>query len=118
MSSANRPYDAAAGEKLHARLMIAARRAGPHYDLVLAADRQLLAKGVVRLRSKNFGYEFALVQTSAGTGLFGKAKMRIRIYRSHLSGDRYTLVHTASGLSEAIRYVNRAYQEALRSHLP
>jgi hypothetical protein len=108
-----RAHFAAASDKCGRGYDIHPRLRGQHRDGAPA-----LPRGVAMLRSRTFGYAFALVHMHAGFGFLGAHKNEVRIYVSHLDSDEYVHVETAASLAAALRAVDRMYCQAADAHLP
>lgn len=73
---------------------------------------------IIRLRSRNFGYDFALVRADADFNLFRSSRHVVHIYRSMLDEDNYTYLQMATSLAKARELIDRMYLQAAELHLP
>jgi hypothetical protein len=90
----------------------------PSFSIGVSGSNEALRNGIVKLSSKNFGYEFALINVDAGRGFFGGRKNVVRIYISNLHADEYSYLRSASSLSKALRTIDKMYCKAAKLHLP
>lgn len=75
-------------------------------------------ENIIRLSSRNFGYDFALVRADAGFDLFGSPRHVVQIYRSILDEDNYTYLQMTTSLAKARKLIDRMYCQAAELHLP
>ena len=118
------PFTSTDTAYLDARLSGQATRRKPLYDIELTDDdmdygvTDALVRDAVKLRSRNLGYDFALVKIDGGRSILGAPKDLVKIY-IRKSGDRhYYYLDTATGLCRALNMIDRMYEEAAEGHLP
>lgn len=73
--------------------------------------------GVVWLRSRKFGYDFALRAGTRSGSHFG-SRRPVDIYISLLGKGDYEFLETAHDVLAALRSIDKRYQAAARKHLP
>ncbi len=94
------------------------------YDIRLANGQragepaEAMRKGVVKLSSRNLGFDFMLLNVGVGKGLFGLPRTVVEIYARKLGGNHYWLLCTSSNLARALRTIDRIYNEAADGYLP
>jgi hypothetical protein len=117
------PFPRGTEARLRSHFAEPPRQCGRGYDIRPCLRREhsdcahALQRGVVMLRSRNFGYDFALVNMHVGFGCLGAQKNEVRIYVSHLDSDEYVHVGTEASLAAALRAVDRMYRRAADAHL-
>lgn len=110
-------YSLADKALLQVHLQTAGARIGFDYDVRAMDGSDLPTRGVIQLTSKNFGYDFALVQVDNGRGMFGLRKKIIRMYASPGNTKDYAFIGEARSLSRALRRIDTMYREAANAHL-
>lgn len=110
-------YEATARECLGAHFTNAAARIGYDYDVKEIAAQDSLAAGLIQLTSRNFGYDFALVQVNDGRGFFGFPRKCVRIYFSNCNANEYGYLTSARSLPKALSIIDLMYKKAAEAHL-
>lgn len=118
------PFTLSDATYLDARLSGQASRRRQLYDIELTNEgmdygaTEVLVRGAMKLRSRNLGYDFALVKFGGGRSILGASKDLVKVY-IRKSGDRcYYYLDTATSLCKALDMIDRIYEEAAEGHLP
>jgi hypothetical protein len=82
------------------------------------SNEEFVPVAAIQLSSRNFGYDFALVKTDRGTGLFGKPKHAVQIYRSRLGENNYTYLDMTANTAKALALIDSLYCQAADLHYP
>lgn len=82
------------------------------------SNEEFAPAATIQLSSKNFGYDFALVKADGGTGLFGKPKHAVQIYRSRLGKNDYTYLDMTASAAKALALIDSLYCQAADLHYP
>jgi hypothetical protein len=86
------------------------------YDLKSVAAGEYV-RGVIRIASKNFGYEFLLIKAAArGAGAPDSASLQM--FRSVLGEDNYVSLTPPLDVAAALEAIDRMYCQAAKAHLP
>lgn len=118
------PFTSSDAAYLDARFSGQASKRKQLYDIELTNDgmdygaTDALVRGAVKLRSRNLGYDFALVKIGGGRSLLGAPKDLVNIYIRKSGNRRYYYLHTATNLRKALNMIDRMYEEAAEGHLP
>jgi hypothetical protein len=108
-------------------LAVDVRRISLAYDITAVRGNQPIytqqheeiePAAAIVLRSRNFGYDFALVKAEAGTSLFGMPRQGVLIYRSRLGENNFTRLQMAASLAKALTLIDRMYCQAAELHYP
>jgi len=67
--------------------------------------------------SQNYGYEFVLVKSRAGNGIFGVPRAQFAMFRSVLGKGKYAFLGARDGLAKALQELENMYFNAARLHL-
>lgn len=101
------------------KLTSSAQRIRYAYDITVAyGSEQPPPASTIRLSSKTFGYDFALVKTQTKLNLFGKPKYVVRIYRSRFGEDNYAYLQMTTSPAKALTLIDQMYCHAAELHLP
>lgn len=82
-----------------------------------SGKRSVPEEVVIRLSSKNFGYDFTLVKVATGRTLFGSPRYEVRIYMSRLDEDEYVFLESAPNLTKAVGLIDKMYCREADLHL-
>ena len=78
---------------------------------------QVQVSSVLKLQSRNFGYDFLLVKSEVGKNWLHQIKTQVTLYRSNRGADRYSAIDTFNTLSKALQEIEASYLKAAALHL-
>ena len=106
------PYSDTEKAAVFIHLRKARKEIGYGHDIRVTDEQSAPAIGRIVLSSRNFGYDFALLNVTHGS------TSHVEIYRSNQGSDKYTRAAHADDVGSALKMIDKMYRDAAKAHLP